>query len=61
MEDVRRSGLSTAGSIAEAIARLSANIGTQSWLRTERELRLFRDPLMKITLPKLKFLEDEQS
>jgi hypothetical protein len=43
---------------AEAIEELSAS-GLKAWQRTEREFKLLRDPKLQVTLPKLKFLEDE--
>ena len=46
---------------AEIVARLAATIGREHWLRTERKFRELRDPQLRITLPKLKFLEDEQT
>jgi hypothetical protein len=45
---------------AETVERLSAS-GLKAWQRTEREFKLLRDPRQKVTLPKLKFLEDERS
>jgi len=40
------------------IARI---LGIRDWRSVEREFRATRDPVMEVTLPKLKFLEDEQA
>jgi hypothetical protein len=45
---------------ADVVKELSAS-SVKAWQRTEREFKLLRDPKQRITLPKLKFLEDEQT
>jgi len=33
--------------------------GVKAWQRAEREFKLLRDPKQRVTLPKLKFMEDD--
>ena len=40
---------------------LATILGIRDWRSVEREFKMTRDPVMEVTLPKLKFLEDEQA
>jgi len=46
--------------LAKTVEELSAS-GVKAWQRAEREFKLMRDPKQRVTLPKLKFLEDDAS